>query len=94
MHTNIFLLLDLQKYKTFFILQIKRIISIIIIIFATVTFPKNGCLPDILYSISQLVYIRPSTQLFLFTDSLIQFTVPPFARTFLSGNLRCNHSNV
>lgn len=42
MHTNIFLLLDLQIYKTFFIIQIKRIISIIIIIFATVTFPKNG----------------------------------------------------
>lgn len=54
----------------------------------------RGCLPDILYSISELVYIRPSIQLFLFTDSLIQFTVPPFARTFLSGNLRCNHSNV
>lgn len=94
MRTNIFLLLDLQIYKTFFILLIKANHINYYHHIRTVTFPKNGGLPDILYSISELVYIHPSTQLFLFTDSLIQFTVPPFARTFLSGNLRCNHSNV
>lgn len=60
MHTNIFLLLDLQIYKTFFILQIKRIISIIIIIFATVTFPKNGDTLEVVY----LIYFTASLNWF------------------------------
>ena len=57
------------------------------------TFPENGwhfrgCLTDILYSISELVYTCSLIQLFLFTDSLIQFTVPPLLRVFPSGRWR------